>query len=668
MRLRIGRHLDEIFGRQLGRHTPAQELDLHDEPALAVGLLLDNATGAFQWTDRDHHQLARHQPLDRIEVSRRARQSLEAVDLVIWDVASDPLVAWKPADQVKDVMDLQEIHTALGAHGRSEKEVAGKQGELDVLNPVAPCPPLDARRKKHLDTTLLDFVGRGLLLACVHRDGVPKKGGRLGCHELKREIVDRRSSHKVPICSAAPAFPRSAPAIYESPAGARGVTEELYVDTRAFLDRITSKRAVVGVVGLGYVGLPLVITFGKKGFNVVGFDIDQTKVDKLLRGESYIKHIDAKGAKDLIDAKKLTPTTDFGRVKECDAILICVPTPLNKNREPDMTYIENTALAVGPHLRSGQLVVLESTTYPGTTDELLKDILESQSGLKAGKDFFLAFSPEREDPGNAKFNTQTIPKVVGGLTPACGEASAALYSAAIDKVVSVSSTRVAEMTKLLENIFRCVNIALVNELKIVCDRMDIDIWEVIEASSTKPFGFMPFYPGPGLGGHCIPIDPFYLTWKAREYDVATRFIELAGDINADMPRYVVERTAEVLNSQRKALNGCTILVVGVTYKKDIDDVRESPAFRVIELLRERGVDVVYHDPFIPKLPPMRKHHLEMASVPLKPETFTQCDAAIIVTDHSSIDYQALVDGLPLVIDTRNATKKVAKNRHKIYKA
>jgi UDP-N-acetyl-D-glucosamine dehydrogenase len=440
------------------------------------------------------------------------------------------------------------------------------------------------------------------------------------------------------------------------------------MDTRTFIDRVKSREAVIGVVGLGYVGLPLVITFGRKGFRLVGFDIDQGKIDKLVKGESYIKHIAAKDTLELIDQKKFLPTTDYARVKECDAVLICVPTPLNKNREPDMTYIENTALAVAPHLRPGQLIVLESTTYPGTTDELLRDILEKHSNLKAGKDFFLAFSPEREDPGNARFNTQTIPKVVGGLTPACCEVSTALYAAALDRVVPVSSTRVAEMTKLLENIFRCVNIALVNELKVVCDRMEIDIWEVIEASSTKPFGFMPFYPGPGLGGHCIPIDPFYLTWKAREYEVATRFIELAGEINSDMPRYVVERTAEILNSQRKALNGCTILVVGVAYKKDIDDMRESPAFRVIELLRERGVDVVYHDPYIPKLPATRKHRLEMSSVPLKAETFGQCDAAIIVTDHSSVDYQALVDGLPLVVDTRNATKKVVKNRHKIYKA
>jgi UDP-N-acetyl-D-glucosamine dehydrogenase len=284
------------------------------------------------------------------------------------------------------------------------------------------------------------------------------------------------------------------------------------------------------------------------------------------------------------------------------------------------------------------------------------------------KDFFLAFSPEREDPGNAKFNTQTIPKVVGGLTPACREAAVALYQAALDRVVPVSSTRVAEMTKLLENIFRCVNIALVNELKMVCDRMEIDIWEVIEASSTKPFGFMPFYPGPGLGGHCIPIDPFYLTWKAREYEVATRFIELAGEINTDMPHYVVTRTAEILNDQRKPLNGSTILVVGAAYKKDIDDLRESPALRVIELLQDRGVDVMYHDPYIPKLPPTRKYKFDMASVTLKHEVLAQLDAAIIVTDHSCIDYQALVNSVPVVVDTRNATKKVTHNTQRIYKA
>ncbi len=440
------------------------------------------------------------------------------------------------------------------------------------------------------------------------------------------------------------------------------------MDAHSFIERIERKQAVVGIVGLGYVGLPLVITFAKKGFTLIGFDIDPSKVEKLNRGQSYIKHIPAAATSELIASKHFTPTTDYRRVNECDALLICVPTPLNKNREPDMTYIEGTARAIAPHLRAGQLIVLESTTYPGTTDELLRDILEADSKLQAGQDFFLAFSPEREDPGNTKFNTQTIPKVVGGLTPACREAAVALYQAALDRVVPVSSTRVAEMTKLLENIFRSVNIALVNELKMVCDRMQIDIWEVIEASSTKPFGFMPFYPGPGLGGHCIPIDPFYLTWKAREYEVATRFIELAGEVNTNMPHYVVERTAEALNGQRKPLNGSRILVLGAAYKKDIDDLRESPSLRVIELLQERGADVVYHDPYIPKLPVTRKYNLEMSSVDLTPGLFAKLDAAIVVTDHSSVDYQALVDGVPLIIDTRNATKKVTRNQERIHKA
>jgi UDP-N-acetyl-D-glucosamine dehydrogenase len=432
--------------------------------------------------------------------------------------------------------------------------------------------------------------------------------------------------------------------------------------------RFDSRDALIGIVGLGYVGLPLVLTYGRKGFTVVGFDIDAGKVAALEKGESYIRHIPANEVRQLVADGKFSPTTDFSRVKECDALLLCVPTPLSRNREPDMTYIVGTAESVGPHLRAGQIVVLESTTYPGTTDELLQEILERTSGLEAGKDFYLAYSPEREDPGNPDFDTKRIPKVVGSMSPEGREIAVALYAAALDRVVPVSSTRAAEMTKLLENIFRSVNIALVNEMKIVCDRMGIDIWEVIDAAATKPFGFMKFYPGPGLGGHCIPIDPFYLTWKAREYEISTRFIELAGEVNTAMPRYVVDRTMEALNDRKKALNGSKVLVVGVAYKRDVDDMRESPALQVIELLADRGAEVSYHDPFIPNLPATRKHDLEMSSVPIDPATVRSFDAALIVTDHSQIDYAALVESAQLVVDTRNATRAVQRGREKIVKA
>jgi UDP-N-acetyl-D-glucosamine dehydrogenase len=446
----------------------------------------------------------------------------------------------------------------------------------------------------------------------------------------------------------------------------------LQVKEPTLLDRIQAKTAVVGICGLGYVGLPLALTFGEKGFPVIGFDIDARKIDAIGRGESYIKHIDGKriAAQNAREGNAFSATLDFRRAREADALIMCVPTPLNANREPDMTYIENTARAIGPYVRSGQLVVLESSTYPGTTEEVVKPILEELSGLRAGVDFFLAFSPEREDPGNPKFNTATIPKVVGGYTPQCTELACALYASAITKVVPVKGTREAELTKLLENIFRCVNIALVNELKLLCERMNIDIWGVIDAAATKPFGFMPFYPGPGLGGHCIPIDPFYLTWKAREFEFNTRFIELAGEINWQMPYHVVERTMEALNEHGTPIKGANVLILGLAYKKNIDDLRESPSIRLIELFRQKGANVEYHDPYCPKMKEMRhqpKYMLEMQSVPLE-EGVKKADVVVIATDHDSIDYQKLVRDAKLVVDTRNATKHVTFGRDKIRSA
>ena len=433
------------------------------------------------------------------------------------------------------------------------------------------------------------------------------------------------------------------------------------------LERIGKREARVGVVGLGYVGLPLGMAFAEAGFRVTGLDIDARKVDKIGKGESYIKHIPSGPLQKLAESGKLQASTDFARAAQLDVVIICVPTPLTPEREPDMSYIVKTGEALAPHVRRGQLYVLESTTYPGTTDEVLKPILE-RGGLKAGVDFHLAFSPEREDPGNAKFNTTTIPKIVGGHTPACLEVAQALYASALKDIVPVSSTRVAELAKLLENIFRCVNIALVNELKMLCDRMDLDVWEVIQAASTKPFGFMPFFPGPGLGGHCIPIDPFYLTWKARQFEFQTKFIELAGEVNTAMPHYVVERTMEALNQHKKALNGSRVLVMGAAYKKDVDDMRESPSLRLITLLKERGAEVEYHDPFIPKIEKGHGFKYELDSVPYSPERAAQYDVVLIATDHTAIDYPALVANAKLVIDTRNATKKVTRNRERIVKA
>ncbi len=446
----------------------------------------------------------------------------------------------------------------------------------------------------------------------------------------------------------------------------------LQVKEPTLLDKILSKDAVVGICGLGYVGLPLALTFGEKGFPVIGFDIDQRKIDSIGKGESYIKHFASERVKAAVTREKnpFTATLDFRKASQADALIMCVPTPLNANREPDMTYIEKTAEAIGPYVRPGQIVILESSTYPGTTEEVVKPIIERLSGLRAGIDFFLAFSPEREDPGNPNFNTATIPKVVGGFTKQCTEIACALYSHAITKVVPVRGTREAELTKLLENIFRCVNIALVNEMKLLCERMNIDVWEVINAAATKPFGFMPFYPGPGLGGHCIPIDPFYLTWKAREFEFNTRFIELAGEINTQMPHHVVERTMGALNEQGKALKGAKVLILGLAYKKNIDDLRESPSIRLIELFREKGSTVSYHDPYCPKMKEMRhqpKYMLEMESVPLE-QSVLDADVVVIATDHDSIDYQKLVRDAKLVIDTRNATKNVTFGKDKVHSA
>jgi UDP-N-acetyl-D-glucosamine dehydrogenase len=444
-----------------------------------------------------------------------------------------------------------------------------------------------------------------------------------------------------------------------------GFMQNTLADT--LLEKIHLRTARVGVIGLGYVGLPLAIEFAQAGFPVLGFDLDAKKVESIQAGRSYIRHISDERLQALSRGKNCDATADFSRLDEPDCILICVPTPLTKNREPDLSYIENTSTSIAARLRPGQLVVLESTTYPGTTREVVRPILE-RSGLQAGIDFFLAFSPEREDPGNPKFSTRTIPKVVGGLGETDLRLACALYDAIVPKTVPVSSPDVAEATKLLENIFRSVNIALVNELKVVLHRMGIDIWEVIQAASTKPFGFMPFYPGPGLGGHCIPIDPFYLTWRAREFEVATRFIELAGEINTSMPEYVVSRLIEALNDERKSLKGSRILLIGVAYKKDVDDDRESPSYRLMELLLRAGAEVDYHDPFVPRLHPGRKYQYQMESVPLTAETLARYDAVLIATDHSPIDYALIGQHARLVIDTRNAMARVPTPKARIIKA
>ena len=434
------------------------------------------------------------------------------------------------------------------------------------------------------------------------------------------------------------------------------------------VEKIKNKEANIGVVGLGYVGLPLLMEFVEKGFRTIGFDIDPQKVEKLNAGKSYIKHIDESRVKKVRESGLFEATTDFARIPEVDAILICVPTPLTKHREPDLSYITGTGEALSKHIRKGQLIVLESSTFPGTTEEVLKPILE-KSGLKGDRDFWVAFSPEREDPANPKFNTRTIPKVVGANNEYARELVTTLYDQVIVKTVPVSSTQAAEATKLLENIFRSVNIALVNEMKMILDRMGIDVWEVIEAASTKPFGFMPFYPGPGLGGHCIPIDPFYLTWKAREYEMNTRFIELAGEVNTFMPFYVVNRVGDALNEHQKSIKGSKVLVLGAAYKKDVDDPRESPSFKLMELLEEKGAEVDYNDPFIPVLPKMRMYNVgPKESVELTPENLQKYDCVLVSTDHSSYDWEFIVKHSKIVVDTRNATKNVLENRDKIVKA
>ncbi len=419
----------------------------------------------------------------------------------------------------------------------------------------------------------------------------------------------------------------------------------------ALAAKIRSRDLLLGVIGLGYVGLPLSLTFLRKGVRVLGFDLDATKVEKLHRGEPYIRHIPSGELFAFVQEKRFAATSDFARLAEPDALLVCVPTPLTRNREPDLQYVEATARAIAGTLRPGQLIVLESTTYPGTTVEVLQPILE-EGGLRAEVDFALAYSPEREDPGNPKFATANIPKVVGGVGPRSTELAAALYRIALERVVPVSSTQAAELTKLLENIFRSVNIALVNELKILCHRMGIDVFEVIEAASTKPFGYMPFYPGPGLGGHCIPIDPFYLTSKAREYDFTTRFIELAGEINTGMPYYVVERTVEALNQQGRPIKGAVILLLGVAYKKDVDDPRESPSFKLMDLLTAKGATVLYNDPHIPQLWPGRRYAYTDTSTPLTPENIERADCVLIATDHSAYDYDLIRRHARLIVDTR----------------
>lgn len=436
----------------------------------------------------------------------------------------------------------------------------------------------------------------------------------------------------------------------------------------ALLAKIKGHEATIGVIGLGYVGLPLILRFGEERFHVLGFDVDENKVTQLNAGKSYIQHIDAQRIQHLRNEKRFEATTEFGRLAEADCIIICVPTPLTAKKDPDLQYIEKTAESVSKTLRAGQLISLESTTYPGTTDEILLNLFR-KSGLEVGRDYFLVFSPEREDPGNPKFSTRTIPKVVGGTTPACLELGVAIYQQVIDRVIPVSSTRAAELVKLLENIYRSVNIALVNELKLLTDRMNIDVWEVIEAASSKPFGFTPFYPGPGLGGHCIPIDPFYLSWKAKEYDFSTRFIQLAGEINTSMPHYVIEKIGAALNDRARSIRGSKVLILGVAYKKDVDDVRESPSLEIMKLLKERGADISYSDPFIPKLHTMREYDFSyMSSVALSEESLRSYDVVLITTDHSKLDYQWIVDHSRLVVDTRNATKTVRNGREKIIRA
>ena len=431
--------------------------------------------------------------------------------------------------------------------------------------------------------------------------------------------------------------------------------------------RLDDRTAIVGVIGLGYVGLPQALAFAEAGLSVLGFDIDSAKTNAIIRGESYLLDIPPERMSSLVSRGRLGATANLGRLGECDAIVICVPTPLTEQREPDLSAIEETATAVAACLRPGQLIVLVSTTYPGTTEELLRPQLEA-TGLVVGRDVALGYAPEREDPGNKVFEIQTTPKLVAGCTPLCQDLVVRLYQTVVSKVVPVSSPRAAEAAKLLENIYRAVNIALVNELKICYERMGLDVWEVIEAAATKPFGFTAFYPGPGLGGHCIPIDPFYLTWKAREYGVHTRFIELAGEINSSMPEHVVRRVQETLNSHGRVLKNAKVLVLGVAYKRNTADIRESPALRILTRLKEWGAQIAYHDPHVPRVARGRRYDLGLMSTPLTAEVLSQVDIALIITDHAAVDYDLVVRHAPLIVDTRNATRHVVHGRDKIIKA
>lgn len=434
----------------------------------------------------------------------------------------------------------------------------------------------------------------------------------------------------------------------------------------ALKEKILKHEARIGVIGLGYVGLPLAVEKGKVGFPVIGFDINPERVGRVNSADNYIGDVLDEDLQNVVHTGLLVATTDFSKIAECDVVIICVPTPLTITRDPDISYIQASTEKIRQYLRLGQLITLESTTYPGTTEEVILPLLE-KTGLKVGKDFFLAFSPERVDPGNKRFSTKNTSKVVGGMTPVCLEIAYALYIQTISNVVPVSSPAAAELTKVFENTYRAVNIAMVNELMMLCDRMGIDIWEVVEAAGTKPFGIQTFYPGPGVGGHCIPIDPFYLTWKAREYDFHTRFIELAGEINVEVSYYVVNKVVRALNNENKSMKDAKIFVLGVAYKKDIDDMRESPALKIIELLRKQGANITYHDPFIPVIEPHGGSTLYIESVPLTDEVLAEADCVLILTDHSKVDYERVVEKARLVVDSRNATKKVLENREKIVK-
>lgn len=438
------------------------------------------------------------------------------------------------------------------------------------------------------------------------------------------------------------------------------------VVAKTLKEKIEKHEAKIGVIGLGYVGLPLAVEKGKVGFSVLGFDINPARVDRVNAADNYIGDVKDEDLKDIVENGLLAATTDFSRLAECDVIIICVPTPLTITRDPDISYMQASAEEIKKYLRPGQIITLESTTYPGTTEQVILPLLE-QTGLKVGRDFFLAFSPERVDPGNKRFSTKNTSKVVGGMTPTCLEIAYALYTQTITNVVPVSSPAAAELTKVFENTYRAVNIAMVNELMMLCDRMGIDIWEVVEAAGTKPFGIHTFYPGPGVGGHCIPIDPFYLTWKAREYDFHTRFIELAGEINVEVSYYVINKVVRALNSVNKSLKDADIFVLGVAYKKDIDDMRESPALKIIELLRKQGANITYHDPYIPVIEPHGGSTIHLESVPLTDGVLADADAVLILTDHTAVDYERVVEKAKLVVDTRNATKNVLTNREKIAK-